>query len=72
MCLAIIGCIVGTISVWRPEFRPAAALPAPALAAAGLALTLGMTALLRIGASPVKLMFGLAAACLALALGGIV
>jgi hypothetical protein len=40
------------------------------LVAAGLALTLGMIALLRLGASPVKIMIGLAAACLILAFGG--
>ncbi len=72
MSLAIIGCIVGTISAWSPAFRPAVAVPAPVLAAGGLAFTLAMTVLLRVGASPVKLMIGLAAACLALALGGVV
>lgn len=72
LSLFMIGCIVGTISLWWPVFRPPVHFPAPLLAAGGLALTLGMTALLRIGASPVKLMIGLAAACLALALGGVV
>ena len=72
LSLAIIGCIVGTLSAWGPEFRTPAAVPPPLLAAAGLLLTLGMIALLRAGASPVKIMIGLAAACLILALGGIV
>jgi len=72
MSLAIVGCIVGTVSVWGPSFRPAMAVPAPGLAAAGLALTLVLTALLRFGATPVNLMIGLAAACLAGAWGGIV
>jgi mannose PTS system EIID component len=72
MSVAIVGCIVGTISAWGPEFRPAFAIPSPGLAAGGLALTLALTILLRIGATPVNLMIGLAAACLACALGGIV
>jgi hypothetical protein len=72
LSLAIVGCIVGTLSAWGPDFLPAAVVPAPVLAAGGMVLTLAMTALLRVGATPVKLMIGLAAACLALALGGIV
>jgi mannose PTS system EIID component len=72
MSLAIVGCIVGTISAWEPAFRPAIALPEPGLAVAGIALTLVLIELLRIGATPVNLMIGLAIACLAGALGGIV
>jgi hypothetical protein len=72
LSIAIVGCIVGTISVWDPDFQLAVAIPSPAMAAGGLALTLALTALLRIGATPVNLMIGLAAACLACALGGIV
>jgi len=72
LSLAIIGCIVGTLSAWGPEFRPSVSASPPFLAAAGLALTLGMIALLRAGASPVKIMIGLAAACLILALRGFV
>ena len=70
LSLAIIGCIVGTVTAWGPEFRADLSVYPPLLAAAGLALTLGMIALLRAGASPVKLMIGLAAACLILAWGG--
>jgi PTS system mannose-specific IID component len=72
LSLFLIGCIVGTISLWDAEFRPPVPFSPPLLAAAGLALTLGMTAVLRLGASPAKLMLGLAAVCLALALGGVV
>lgn len=72
MSLAIIGCIIGTLPAWGPEFRHFESVPAPLLTVVALAVTLSLTALLRIGASPVKLMLGLAAACLALALGGIV
>lgn len=70
LSLAIIGCIVGTLTAWGPEFRTDLSVSPPLLAAAGLALTLGMIVLIRVGASPVKMMIGLAAACLILALGG--
>jgi mannose PTS system EIID component len=70
LSLAIIGCIAGTLSAWGTEFRIPVSVSPPLLAAAGLALTLGMIALLRAGASPVKIMIGLAAACLILAFGG--
>jgi len=70
LSLAIIGCIAGTLSAWGTEFRIPISVSPPFLAAAGLALTLGMIALLRVGASPVKIMIGLAAACLILAFGG--
>lgn len=72
LSLSLAGCIVGTISVWGQAFRPPVQFSGPLLTAAGLILTLGLTALLRFGASPVKLMLGLAAACLALAWGGVV
>jgi mannose/fructose/N-acetylgalactosamine-specific phosphotransferase system component IID len=70
LSLAIIGCIAGTLSAWGTEFRIPVAVSPSFLAATGLALTLGMIVLLRIGASPVKIMIGLAAACLMLAFGG--
>ncbi len=69
LSLALLGCIVGTITVWSPAFRMPVPLPGMALAA--LAVALGLTALLRGGWSPVKLMLGLAAFCFLLALGGI-
>ena len=72
LSLFLVGCIVGAISLWDAEFRPPVPFSPPLLAAAGLMLTLAMAALLRLGSSPVKLMIGLAAACLALALGGVV
>ena len=72
LSLFLIGCIIGTISLWDAEFRPQVPFSPSLLAASGLVLTLGMTALLRLGASPVNLMLGLAAVCLALALGGFV
>lgn len=72
LSLAIIGCILGSITAWHPEFMPFGPLPGLLLAAGGLAAAMGMTALLRAGASPVKLMLGLAALCLGLALGGII
>jgi mannose PTS system EIID component len=69
--LSLLGSIVGAISLWRPEFRPESPFTGPGMAAAGLVLTLAMVAALRKGFSPLKLMLGLAAACLALAYGGV-
>lgn len=69
--LAVIGCMVGAVSAWNRQFL----LPAPfsgfVLASAGAAFVIGLTALLRAGWSPVKLMFGLAALSMLLAWGGI-
>ncbi|MDA8099230.1 MAG: PTS system mannose/fructose/sorbose family transporter subunit IID [Nitrospiraceae bacterium] len=72
LSLSVIGCIAGMTAVWEPSFRPAGSLPGPLLSAGAFVITLGLGALLRMGASPVKLMFGLAALCLGLALGGMI
>ena len=69
--LAVIGSAAGTAAFWDLPFRPDLRAPALAVPAAALAGVLGMTALLRIGGTPVRLMIGLAVLCLALALGGI-
>lgn len=72
MTLAVAGVIAGTVTAWGPLASPPGALLGALLAGTGLAATLGMIALLRAGASPVKLMLGLAALCLGLVLGGII
>ena len=72
LSLAIIGCMLGSVTAWDQGFMPFGPLPGILLGAAGLAAAMGMTVLLRAGASPVKLMLGLAALCLGLALGGII
>lgn len=69
LSLAVLGCIVGTITLWRPELRMPVAVPG--LTLASLAIALGLAALLRRGWSPLKLMIGLGVVCLLLALGGI-
>jgi mannose/fructose/N-acetylgalactosamine-specific phosphotransferase system component IID len=70
LSLSVIGCIAGTAAFWQQPFRPAIPLAGPAVPAAAIGVVLGLTALLRIGGTPVKLMIGLAALCLALVLGG--
>lgn len=72
LSLAAIGCIIGTVPAWGPEFRPYVPADGLALAAAALAAVLGMTALLRTWVSPVRMMLGLAALCLGLAFGGMI
>jgi mannose/fructose/N-acetylgalactosamine-specific phosphotransferase system component IID len=72
LSLAVIGGMVGTVTEWGPAFSPAAQLSGPVRAAGGLAIVLVLTGLLRLGVSPVRVMLGLAALCLGLALGGII
>jgi len=69
LSLAVLGCIVGTITLWRPELRMP--VPVPGITLASLAIALGLSALLRWGWSPLKLMMGLGIVCFLLALGGI-
>jgi len=70
--LSVLGGILGTIVLWRQEFRPVVKAPGVLVAGAGLAMVLVLVSLLRKGGSPVKLMLGLAAVCLALAYLGVV
>jgi hypothetical protein len=72
LALAVIGCILGSVTMWDPDLMPFGPLPGVLLGVAGLAAAAGMAALLRAGASPVKLMLGVAVLCLGLALGGII
>jgi PTS system mannose-specific IID component len=69
--LTVLGGMLGMLPLWRPEFRPLFPLPDGVLAATGLAITLLFTAVLKKGGSPVKLMIGLAAVCIALAYAGV-
>jgi PTS system mannose-specific IID component len=70
--LTVLGGIIGAMPLWRPEFRPVFAVPGMLMAVSGLALALVLVAILRSGSSPVKLMLGLAAGCLALAYAGVI
>ena len=69
--LALLGGMVGAISIWRTEFRPLGMTDVLA-ALSGLVLMLVMLAVLRMAGSPVKLMLGLAAICIALAYIGVI
>ncbi|HTG00402.1 MAG TPA: PTS system mannose/fructose/sorbose family transporter subunit IID [Nitrospirota bacterium] len=70
--LALLGGIVGSMPMWRQEFKITTPLPDVAVAGAGLTVIVAAVAVMRKGGSPVKLMLGLAALCLALAYVGVV
>ncbi len=70
--LTVLGGILGVMPLWRQEFRPAVSMPGMLMAASGLTITLVLVAILRRGSSPVKLMLGLAAVCLAMAYAGVI
>lgn len=69
--LAVAGGIVGMLPDWQAVFRPQAVLHGFPLALAGMAITLVLITILRRNVSPVQLMLGLAACCLALAYAGV-
>jgi PTS system mannose-specific IID component len=69
--LAVSGGIIGMAAIWRPEFKLPLFARGPLTTAAGLLITLVLVAVLKKGGSPVKLMLGLAAICLALAYAGV-
>jgi len=69
--LSVVGGILGMSFLWRPELM-AFCFPGILTALAGLGLALILAAVLRWGGSPVKIMLGLAVACLALAYSGVV
>jgi mannose/fructose/N-acetylgalactosamine-specific phosphotransferase system component IID len=71
LSLTLLGCILGMMPLWRPEFRLAYGVPAAVVMPAGLAFTLVLVAVVRRGVSPVKLMLGLAVLSLALAFAGV-
>lgn len=70
--LTVLGGILGMFPTWRTEFRMDLPLPSAVSAFAGLLATLILVAILRRWGSPVKLMLGLAALCVALAYGGVI
>jgi len=71
LCLGVTGGMLGMAADWRSEFRFPAPLPDGAVSVAALLATLALIAVLRRSGSPVKLMLGLAAVCLALAYAGV-
>jgi len=70
--LSVLGGILGMMPLWRPEFRLECPISGVFMAVAGMAFTLGLVSILRKGGSPIKLMFGLAIICLALAYAGVI
>lgn len=70
--LSVLGGILGTMPAWVPEFKTGINIPGAFLALSGMALTLVLIAVLRKRFSPIKLMLGLAACCLALAYAGVI
>ena len=70
--LSLLGGLVALMPFWRQEFRTVVPVPPAAVAGAGLAATFLIVAIMRRGGSPVQLMLGLAALCLALAYAGVV
>jgi PTS system mannose-specific IID component len=70
--LTVLGGILGVLPTWRTEFRMDLPLPSAVSAFTGLLATLILVAILRKWGSPVKLMLGLAALCVALAYGGVI
>ncbi|HAK60912.1 MAG TPA: hypothetical protein DCO77_11100 [Nitrospiraceae bacterium] len=69
--LSVLGGMLGTLTAWRPEFRLTVPLSGPLTILFGAAFTLVLIEALRRGGSPIKLMLGLAAVCLALAYAGV-
>jgi PTS system mannose-specific IID component len=69
--LTVLGCLLGMMPAWRPEFKIEVHPPGILLALSGLTLTLVLVAVLRRGGSPVKLMLGLAGICMVLAYAGV-
>lgn len=70
IALTVLGGMLGMMPLWRPEFRIEYSVPGVFIAVSGLALTFCLVGILRGGASPLKLMFGLAIICLILAYAG--
>jgi mannose/fructose/N-acetylgalactosamine-specific phosphotransferase system component IID len=70
--LAVLGGVVGMVPDWRPEFQPAVSTSSLTTALVWLVITLVLVLILRRGGSPIKLMLGLAALCLALVYAGVI
>jgi mannose/fructose/N-acetylgalactosamine-specific phosphotransferase system component IID len=70
--LTVLGGMIGMAADWRTEFRPAVTMSIPPIALVWLVVTLAMVVVPRRGGSPIKLMLGLAALCLALTYAGVI
>jgi len=70
--LTVLGGIIGMVPDWRTEFQPAVSMPLLQMAFVWLVVSLILVVILRRGGSPIKLMLGLAALCLALSYAGVI
>jgi mannose/fructose/N-acetylgalactosamine-specific phosphotransferase system component IID len=70
--LTVVGGIIGMVPDWRTEFQPAVGMSILPMTLVWLVATLVLAVILRRGGSPIKLMLGLAALCLALAYAGVI
>lgn len=70
--LTVLGGILGMVPGWRLEFQPMVNGSFLLLALFWLAITTALVVIFRRGGSPIQLMLGLAACCLALVYAGVV
>jgi len=70
--LAVLGGILGMVPDWRLEFQPMVGWPLVLMPLFWLAIVAALVVLFRRGGSPIQLMLGLAAVCLALAYTGVI
>jgi PTS system mannose-specific IID component len=70
--LTVLGGIIGMVPGWSPEFQPMVSGSFLLMALFWLAVTTALVAIFRRGGSPIQLMLGLAAFCLALAYAGVI
>lgn len=70
--LSVLGGMLGMVPNWRTEFQPAVSLSILPTAFVWLVVTLFLVVILRWGGSPIKLMLGMAALCIALAYAGVI
>ena len=70
--LTVLGGILGMVPGWRLEFQPMVNGSFLLMALLWLAITTALVAIFRRGGSPIQLMLGLAAFCLALAYAGVI
>jgi len=70
--LTVLGGILGMVPDWRLEFHPMVNGSFLLIALFWLAITTALVAIFRRGGSPIQLMLGLAAFCLALAYAGVI
>ena len=70
--LTVLGGIIGMVPDWRLEFQPMVNWPFLLVSLLWLAIAMALVAIFRRGGSPIQLMLGLAAFCLALAYAGVI